>query len=356
MSLPLRAVTTLLAAALVWTGCDRGEPGEIPRTREPVDVEVSHPVEAPATAAFPATATSTDEAELATRTSGTVRRVRVDVGSRVSRGDTLLELDATDVAAGIEAARASVEQARKRFDRIRSLEADGAATRQELDDARAALERARAELKRARGQSSYVVLRAPFTGTVSRRSADPGDLAVPGRPVLRLVRPGSVKIVADLPGRIAAGLEPGRTATVRDPDTGRGLSARVTRVAPDRQPGSRRVRVELRLEDGENGPPPPGSYLRLELQTDGSPALWIPRDAVVREGQLRGVFLLDGEDHLRLRWLQLGDERGPAVEVLDGLDSDARVVREPGPRLADGTPVESSTSVDWSPFGRETGR
>lgn len=340
-------VAALAFAVVAWSGCDRGEPGAVPPPQEPVDVTVSVPILGTGTAAYPASVVSTDAAELATRTSGTVRRARVDVGSRVAAGDTLLELDASDVAAGIEEAEASVRQAEKRFDRIRNLEADGAATRQELDDARAELERARAALDRARGQREYVLLRAPFAGTVTERSVDPGDLAVPGRPVLHLVRPESVKVVADLPGRIGSRLEPGDEVSVNSPETGRRWTARVTRMSPVRQPASRRIRVELRLPPGESSLPAAGSYLRLELASEGDSTMWIPADAVVRRGQLEGVFLAEA-GALELRWLDLGDERDGTVEVLGGLRTGDRVVRRPGPRLADGVPVASAETEAWS--------
>lgn len=340
-------VAALAVAAVAWTGCDRDEPGAVPPPQEPVEVTVSVPILGAGTAAYPASVVSTDAAELATRTSGAIRRVRVDVGSRVAAGDTLLELDASDVTAGIEETEASVRQARKRYERIRNLEADGAATRQELDDARAVLERARAALKRARGQREYVVLRAPFAGTVTERSVDPGDLAVPGRPVLHLVRPESVKVVADLPGRIGSRLEPGAGASVMSPETGRRWAARVARVSPARDPSSRRIRVELRLAPGDGPPPAPGSYLRLELASEGDSTMWIPADAVVRRGQLEGAFLAEG-DELALRWLELGDERDGAVEVLGGLRPGDRVVRRPGPRLVDGVPVASAETEAWT--------
>lgn len=343
-------LTTLLFSLLVWTGCDRGEPGAVPPPTEPVDVTVASAATAPAAAAYPATVTSTDEAELATRVSGTVERVRVDVGSRVSAGDTLLEVDATDVEAGIEGAEASVRQARKTFERIRNLEEDGAATEQELDDARAALERARAKLASARGQRDYVVMRAPFSGTVTSRTADPGDLAVPGRPVLQLVRPGSVKLVADLPDRVGTGLEEGDRATVRDPETGSRRAVRVHRVSPAQQPGSRRIRAEFRYLDTDAPAPVPGSYVRLELAATAGSTLWIPADAVVRRGQLSGVFTIH-RDSLALRWLRLGDERSDAAEVLGGLQPGDRVVRRPGPALRDGVPVGTVRSEEWQAGG-----
>lgn len=348
----LFVATTLLAAAGP-VACDRGEPGAAPPPGEAVDVSVSEPVRAPATATFPATVVSTDEVELATRASGSIRRMRVDVGSRVAAGDTLVELDASDVRARIEGAEAALEVARKRFERIRSLERDGAATAQELDDARAALRRAEAGLREARAQEGYVVLRAPFGGTVTSRSSDPGDLAVPGRPVLSLVRPASLKILADLPGRVGAGLSEGDRMAVRDPETGRAVPARVARVSPARDPSSRRVRVELRLEEGAAGEAPglaPGAYVRLERADPEATTVWIPADAVVRRGQLAGVFALR-DDRLELRWIRLGVRREGVVEVLAGVTPGDRVVRSPDPALVDGSPVASVTPRPWSPRG-----
>lgn len=345
-----RSIVVLLAAASL-AACDRGEPGAAAEAGEPVAVEVSAAVGGAGVETYPATVTSTDDAEVATRASGTVRRVRVDVGSRVEAGDTLVELDAEDVEARVAQAEAAVEAARKRFERILALERDGAATEQELDDAEEGLRRAEAGLREARAHRDYVALRAPFAGTVVRRDADPGDLAVPGRPILSLVRPGSLEIAADLPATVAARVGEGDRLEVRDPDTGARVPARVERVSPARDPASRRVRVELVPLGGEGAGGPalsPGGFVRLAVDDPGAPTVWIPGDAVIRRGQLSGVFTVR-DSALDLRWIRTGTERGPDVEVLAGLEPGDRVVRRPGPGMADGTPVESIGDEAWSP-------
>jgi len=76
--------------------------------------------------------------------------------------------------------------------------------------------------------------------------------------------------------------------------------------------------------------------------------MWIPGDAVVRRGQLAGVFTVRNSA-LDLRWIRRGMERGPDVEVLAGLESGDRGVRRPGPTLADGTPVGSVCEEAWAP-------
>jgi RND family efflux transporter MFP subunit len=332
---------TLLAAA-----CGSGEPGRIEAPAEAVPVVVSSLETASASLVFPAEVVADEEVEVATRASGIVRRVTVDVGSRVRAGQLLVALEAADVGAGVAASRASATQARQFFDRIAALERDGAATPQELDDARARLAMAEAEVQRARAQLGYVNLTAPFAGVITARRVDPGDLVIPGQPALTLVSTGGVEIRADLPGRRASQVEVGDPVTVVVPGGPR-IPGRIARAVPALEGGSRRFRVEVALQ----APPGavglvPGQFARLEIEGEGEASAWIPADAVVRRGQLTGVFLVDA-DTVRLRWVRLGESREEAVEVLAGLEGDVRLVRRPAPQLADGQAVRVEGSQEW---------
>lgn len=349
------AAAVFVAAGLAACGGEETAPhGE---TLSPVDVQVTGAETAATERSVAATVEAASTAGIATRMSGTVERVTVDVGSRVSRGDTLVALDGEDVQARISRAEAALRKAEKYYGRIRSLAADGAATEQELDDARAGLEQARAALEEARAQRDYVVLRAPFDGVVTRRSVDPGDLAAPGRPVLTLVETGSVKIVADLPAELAPEVESGTAATVVDPASGRTAPAEIVRVSPAVQASTRQFRVEARFrEEGAGGLAlSPGSFVRLRLPGFAPPSVWVPEDAVVHRGQLAGVFVLSA-DTLRLRWIRTGERREGSVEALAGLSPGDRVVRSPAPRLADGTPAGDVASRSWTPTETGGGR
>lgn len=343
----------VLLPLLALVGCDRGEPGSAPEAGGPVEVTVSTAVSGPGVTIHPATVTSTDQVEIRTRSSGTVVRVRADVGSRVGTGDTLVELAAGDVRARIRSAEAELRRATRYHERIRNLERDGAATDQELDDARAALRRAEAGVSEARAQLEYVVLRAPFAGTVTGRMVDPGDLAGPGVPVLTLVRPEALEITADLPAEIGRSTREGDRFLVRQPATGEARGARVVRVSPAADPASRRVRVELRFEEAAEARGAgfvPGAYVRLERETRGESTVWIPADAVMRRGQLTGVYVLEA-DSLDLRWVRLGLRRGGAVEALAGVEPGDRIVRRPDAGLRDRLPVASARRDTWRPEG-----
>lgn len=326
--------------------CSAEDPGRIPMDAAPADVTVSAAARAPSVETFPAVVVSERSAEVATRMSGSVQRVLVDVGARVREGDLLVRLDAADIQARVAAAEANVTLAERSHARIESLAADGAASQAELDEVTARLEATRAQLQEARAQDTYAELRAPFTGEITSRAVDPGDLAVPGRPLLTMVAPGALKVTAELPAHRAGSLAPGQAVSVRVAGLSRPLAAEVVRVVNALGAGSRTFRVEARILDAPASILS-GAYARLELRGDGDGPRWIPADAVVRRGQLRGVYTVEA-DTLRLRWVRLGQEVDGAVELLAAPEGGLTVVRRPAPDLHDGRPVGS---VTHEPFG-----
>lgn len=339
-----------LPAVLAMGACSADEPGRMPRTDDAVRVTVSPAVRAPAVESYPATVVSQRTAEIATRASGTVTRVLVDIGARVRAGDPLVELDANDVNARVSAAAAGEELARRSHRRIESLARDGAASQHELDQAVAGLEAARARRVEAEAQQAYTVVRAPFAGVLTHRSVDPGDLAVPGRPLATLVAPGDLEVVADLPAQRVGSLEPGARVWIHVEGSEDPYRATVSRVVPALGPGSRTFRVEALPDEGSGLVP--GAYARLELERPGVGPRWLPRDAVVERGQLTGVFSVES-DTLRLRWVRLGQVREEAVELLAGPQGELAVVRRPNAELSDGRAVASVRTEAWSAPGQE---
>jgi RND family efflux transporter MFP subunit len=326
-------------------GCDRREPGEMESVEAVGTVRVSAAAFTEARSQVPARVVALETANLATRSSGTVESVLVDVGSSVRQGQVLVRLEASGVESAVTRAQAQAVVARRTFDRLSNLERDGAATKQELDQAEAILRTAEAMLEEANAAREYVSLRAPFDGTVSARFADPGDLAVPGRPVLVISGSKGVKVEADLPAAMADAVSEGARVAVVVPENGRSWSATIRRVVPVIDLASHRFRVEA-MFDSSVDVPPAGSFVRLEIAGRGELSAWIPLDALVRRGQLTGVYVVtDGV--LRLRWIRTGRRTASAVEVLAGLAEGIRVVREPDPGLLDGTTVAGTDVVAW---------
>jgi membrane fusion protein (multidrug efflux system) len=346
MTVRVRPVSSLLLPIAAAWACGGDGPGQPPAPPAEVQVIAARALERPGMASYPATTTAARTAHVATRMAGTVVDVRVDVGSRVTAGEPVVLLDDADLRARLGAVRAGEALARTTHERIARLADDGAASRQELDEAAAALASAVAAVRDAEAQLGYAVVRAPFAGYVTARLVDPGDLATPGRPLLEVQSDGALVAEALLPAGVAGDLRPGDPVEVVVPSSGAAHGARVLRVTPAVEPGSQRFRLEAELEPG----PPlgllPGSFVHLRWPEAASPTVWIPEDAVVRRGQLTGVFSVE-DDTLRLRWLRLGETRDGAVEVLAGPPGPLLVARRPDPGWVDATPVSSLVVRGW---------
>ena len=333
---------------LTVASCDRGEPGQVARTTTPQDVTVSPVVRAAGSQLVAARVVATEEARLATRASGTVRSVSVDVGAQVQRGQILVRLDDAGVESGVAAAEANVAVATRTYQRLENLVRDGAATAQELDQARAQMKMAEAGLAEAQSNRDYVVLKAPFAGTVTARYVDPGDLASPGQPMVTISGSSGVKVVADAPAPLASRIAVGDGVRILDQETGHHWPATVTRRVPVIEQASNRFRLEARFDDAAEGIPLPGTFVRVAVAGIEDAGLLVPSDAVVREGQLTGVFALE-DGTLRLRWIRPGRTADGMIEVLSGLDADARIVRSPSPTILDGTAAGNIQEEDWDP-------
>jgi RND family efflux transporter MFP subunit len=307
----------------------------------PVQVQVTEVWTGSAAAVHPGRVVAVEEASVATRMAGTLDRVAVQVGDRVAAGALIAALSADDVNARIAGAEAQLELAQRTWTRVENLARDGAASAQERDQAMAALRGAEAQLQEAVSQAEYVEIRAPFAGVVTARMANPGDMAAPGHPIVRLAGT-AVKVVAELPAEMAGQVAPGDAVQLTTAPGAAPMAGTVARVVPALDRGSRRFQIEVRPSSAAGLLP--GAFARVHLEGSEDATRWIPADAIVRSGQLTGVYTLE-QDTLRLRWLRLGRTDGEAVELLAGPAGALTVVRNPDGALRDGQPVSGVTTV-----------
>lgn len=266
-------------------------------------------------------------ADLSTRLMGKVLTVSVQEGVRVRAGEVLATLDAADLAArsgaaasGVEAAKAQLALAELSVRRLQAMRRDSAVAPVALDQAEAELERARAGLAQAQAQvrelaavSGYARLSAPFPGVVTARLADPGDLAAPGMPLLRVEDPSRLRLSATAASAATAGVAPGMR--LRAVIAGREVEAVVEGVVPA---GSGDLQVVNALVENPRDSLPARASGVLELPGSREPARLVPERAVSREGDLAGVWVRTARGDDR-RWIRLGRRFGDRVEVLSGL-------------------------------------
>lgn len=280
------------------------------------------------------------ETVISARITATISRINVRAGDRVSRGDTLVELDARESVSRVaqrrqvvSAARARLTQARRDHQRMQNIfeTTPAAISRQDVDAAVAALRAAEAELGRARRAveeartaSSYATLNAPIDGTVIDRYADPGDTATPGTPLLRLYNPDLLRLEANVRESLATRLVEGAELAVHIDALGADLAGIVEEIVPSADPGSRSFRVKITLPENESIYP--GMFGRLRIPSGEAERYYVPAAAVRRMGQLEFV-MTPGAQGMARRYVRTGI-RGPdgRIEILSGLEAGEQVL------------------------------
>ncbi len=249
------------------------------------------------------TVRSLREVIVAAQVTARVVAVRAKVGDRVEAGSPLVVLDDSDFTARFSRAKAQ-------YDRVKGFFAQKAATSEQM-------EAAEAEYAQARVAMEHTRILAPVDGVVAERHVEPGDLAVPGRPLLIVLDPGALRLEAQIREGLIAHVIPGATLDVVLPATGATLPGTVAEILPSADSRSRtfEVRINLAAALGVY----PGMFGRLRLPVGEREVVRVPAAAVARTGQLETVLLQsDGRWNRRLITTGSALPDG-AVEVLSGL-------------------------------------
>ena len=344
----MTAMACTVAAALALAAC--GEPApSAPRDVDPVAVRTAtaQGIEQGAAIRVPGVVRPAIRAQLSTRQAGTVERVRVVVGEQVAAGQELLAIDARDLVAAHaaalrqrEAAREASDQASLNRERFARLHEQDLVAKIRLEEAQLEAERAAGRLQQAEAEVAavemnleYTRLRAPFAGVVSEIIVEEGAFASPGMPVLVLEDRARLEVDAAVQQDRVAGLHIGDRVAIRVNGIGEALSGEVRAVLPAAAPGGAGIRLRMVI-DGPVAGLVPGMVAEALLPSpnDGEAEVRVPADALLRKGQLTGVFVVteDAQGVLRawLRWVSLAGGPGEDgwVRVQRGLRQGERVV------------------------------
>lgn len=277
------------------------------------------------------------QSTVSAQTSGTVVAIPFDVDDVVSAGELIISLDDTEqraranqAEANLAEAQAALTDARQRLERVGPLVERGVASQAELDQAnnqfnaaQARLSQAQAAAEQAQEQLSYTKVLAPYGGIVTERHVEVGEAVNPGTPLLSGFSLEALRVTAAIPQRYADLARQNKSATVTL-DDGRVLDTGEMTFFPYADPNTHSFRVRMPLTEPD-GTLFPGMLVRVGLPVAQRQALWIPETALVRRGELRGVYVLDDNNQARLRQIRTGVTRNGQIEVLSGLSAGERV-------------------------------
>lgn len=292
------------------------------------------------------------EAILSGKVMGTIVSIRKNAGDIVRKGEVLVVVDSRDVEGQIAQARGALAQAQAaasiaqtNLQRFEQLFARNAASQLELDQARYQAETAKGAVTQAEGAvatassyKSYAEIAAPFDGRIVDRLCDVGDMAAPGRPLMKIEDERSLRLDVSLPESHLGAAVPGQVVKVRIPALGdRVLDGAVSEVVPALDPATRSflVKIELPADAGLRS----GLYGRASFESGARRALRVPRASLRGRGGFTGVFVAEG-GRASFRLVTLDDEPSETPEVLSGLSDGDRVILDPPASLEVGSPVE----------------
>ncbi|MDH4331366.1 MAG: efflux RND transporter periplasmic adaptor subunit [Desulfobulbaceae bacterium] len=276
-------------------------------------------------------------ATIAAKLTGSIEELPVTLGSVVKKGALLAKISAGEITARLSQAETQLAQTQRNFEREKRLLEKDASTRETVKSMEDAYRVAEAGVREARTMLGYTMITAPFTGIISQKIANAGDLATPGMPLLILENTEQLQVVAAAPETSALKIKRGDALLVNIPAAEFSQAGTVTEISPAADTASRTTLVKIRIDN--SAALRPGQYARVALPgAAGVNTIMVPETALFRFGQMERIFVTqNGTAQLRL--VRSGEHRDGQVEILAGLNGGEQVIVQGGERLVDGQSV-----------------
>ncbi len=278
-----------------------------------------------------------NRAALAAKITGMVKEVPVVLGSRVHAGDLLVLLSAREISAQLKQAEAQFKQTERNLAREKKLLKKNATTAETVKSMRDNYAVAKASLQEARTMLGYTSITAPFSGVITAKNINVGDLATPGTILLRMENDQEMQVRCAVPESMVLQIKPGDSLEVTIPTAGLTTEGKVAEVAPSADPATRTAPVTLNLQYNKNLRT--GQFARVKLPGQNKKSLYIPQTALVPKGQMTRVFVAENNQAV-LRLVRTGDSHNDMIEILSGIRPGEQVITENNQHLISGQPVE----------------
>src|SRR5262245_17655980 len=375
-------------------GCGKSETAQASnRGAEPkaVAVAVVEKASTPRAVDVVGTLAAVDQVTVSSEADGKVQKINADLGDRVRAGQVLIELDdekqryayeqqqaalaralaqygapdpehLPDIEQTPEAKRAKADLAlaTQAYERASELFKRTLIPQQALDDARTAVETKKATYdaslhsarnlrasiqaseatkKLAARQLRDAEIRAPFDGYVEKRRVNLGELVKAQMPVMAIVRLDPLKVIAEIPEKMAPWIADGRPVELRvDAYRDRTFTGKVTRISPAVNTSTRAFPFEALVPNPE-AVLKPGTFARVHVESGKvDNVLTLPYAALQYRYGVNRVFVVNG-GRLAVRELQVGERLGERIEILSGVKAGEQVAITDVEALADGALV-----------------
>jgi len=280
-------------------------------------------------------------APVAAEVAGTLVALDVPEGKRIEAGHVLAKLDDAAARAALSVAAARLENARDRLARQQPLHAQGVASDQALEDARAEVRAGEGAYQEARTLLEKHTIRTPYAGAVGLKQVNVGQYVTAGQPIVEITITQGLELRFSLPQQDLPRLAAGQIVHGVVGRCEARFEGRVTAVDPRVDPTTRMVGLRAALTGGSENLHP-GMAVRVRLLVDELPgAILLPQEAIVRQGTKTIVFTVDAQNQVQPREVQLGEFFVDGVHVVSGVEAGERIVVAGQQKLQPGTPVNA---------------
>jgi RND family efflux transporter MFP subunit len=307
---------------------------------------------------LPGTVQAYIEAPIYARTNGYLKEWRTDIGTPVTKGQLLGEIDTPEVDRQLAQAEADLATARANESlsnstnvRWKGLLATESVSKQDADEKagdaaakKAAADSAAANVARLRDLASFKRVVAPFDGIITARNTDIGALINAGQSagaeLFRIADMHKLRIFVQVPEAYAAATLPGLEADLHFAEQpSRTFTARTVRTSNALDPTLRTLQVELELDNAKRDVFP-GAYAEVHFKLPASAqSLRLPANTVLFRAAGLQVATIDGQKRVKLKSIVQGRDFGNTIEILSGVEADEVVILNPPDSLTDGVQV-----------------
>ena len=282
---------------------------------------------------------------------GRIKAVPFYESDQVRQGETLIRLDDALLQAQLSKARATSRQASVDLKRIRGLVKKRAASEDELARTQTALDVANAEQRLLETRLGYTRINAPFSGVISERKVEPGDVVSKHSHLLTITDPGSLVTEINVSELLLPHLEKDDSVTVRIDALGsHQYTGKILRIHPELDSVTRQGVVEVLLEPVPEGARA-GQFARVTLNTARTERLLIPFGAVRRDRSGEYIYLLNQENKAQRLPVRSGIRIADKIEILEGLEAGQEVITRGFLGLSEGKKVKAVNLADTAGTG-----
>lgn len=282
-----------------------------------------------------------ESVELTATVTDTVSVINFDDGDRVEAGKVLVEMTSDEEHAQLEEARVAVSEARRQFERIKSLHAQKSASESLLDERKREWDTGRARLTAIESRMADRLVRAPFNGVVGLRNVSVGALVRPGDVITTLDDDNVMKLDFSVPAVYMGLLQPGLKVGANTPAWhDERFEGRVKSVDSRIDPVTRTVVVRALL-DNPGHRLRPGMLMHVEIGSRERQAIVIPEESLVAKGEKQFVYVVDtsASNTVERREVRIGTRKPGRVEIVAGLETDELIITDGTVKVRSGSSV-----------------